>query len=184
MTGQLYLQPPTLGEFLFALKIRELSAMQALAELRDLLTNKRFSSVIRKEFTVPKKFILEGEVLSASLENLGIITDYRPNIADHEDPTQVMEGVYKSLRPEETLERGGGDCKSYAIFMVAALRRSGNLSRFYCPSNHHVSIEVRTDDQWIRRNPLNYQALQIVANRGSEHERAYERALRLFTEEL
>jgi len=169
MVNQLYLQPPSLGEFLWVAA----STGNSERDVTDIFgdVNSSENNLFKAKFRVPD---------GVSPNNLDSILKWleHENLSYFASPKLL--NMYNQLAPEMTLTRGRGDCKSRAILTVTCLRKYGRQARFYLPSEDHVVVEENVNSGWMRFDPGRGYVMEKFSDATSKFDNDYEEMLKLF----
>ncbi len=184
MVHPLYLQPPTLGEFIWASYAPIESPREAFALIQKSYNNNSTRSIIRRKFEPPEGLTLHNDfILNMVLRTMHTNDEYCDEITEPNEMTdhESINRFYEILKPQATFDRYGGDCKSFAIFAVVFKRKMGQPTRFCAkPTSDHVVIEECSETGfWQRRDPKQFPIKRSFSGITPEYDYTYEKILEL-----
>lgn len=154
--SDLYLNPPTYGEFLFS-GYRLYDYIDGIILLKDLGKSDPWYSLLWSKFEIPAKFnngIGIDYDLGKLIAHLEDGSGYNDNLNyDEEYEYENHLRLYGRLRPETTFAEGNGDCKSLAAIAVAYKRSHGIPARFLVSGSNHMIFEEHDGRVWIPKEP-------------------------------
>jgi len=145
MISDLYLQPPTLGEFCWICATVEGNPLEAFDKITgiDSLSNIFWNKFL---FTLTKIY---SESEFEEILNSMVYTDkFLPSKISN----LLIDWVHY-LSPDFTYVRKAGECKALSVFSVAYRRRMGIPTRFALQTPNHMIYEEFDGNKWVAKEP-------------------------------
>ena len=150
--------------------------------MQELITDPVLGPIMKRRLELPKNLPEGIEHIDAFiLRNLTYVPVLLTEVERSTDVTPV-ELLADMISPVKTLQRQGGDCKSFATLYVAYQRLTGKPVRFYAPEPNHVMVEVYDEKsrKWYRHSPMITMPINgPLSEDRPDYDKAYETVLEM-----